>query len=135
MRKQFIMAALGGMIISGTAIAQDQPQTLQQFNQADFDELMRNNPDLLGEVTNPDGSIDRARLEQVLRDQYDYVDQTELPANLNFGGVGSPLYSERTQEELENDVQLQRRLAEEREKAYEAYKKKHGPIEATPPSN
>ncbi len=135
MRKQFIMAAVGGMIISGTAIAQEDGQTLQQFNQEDFNELMRSNPELLGELMNPDGTIDRIALEEVLRDQYNYVDSTEFPAELDFSGVGASLYSERTQEELENDIALQKRLAEEREKAYEAYKKKHGPIDSTPPGN
>lgn len=127
MRKQIIRAAMLGLFAVGATSAFAQEQTLQQFNQEDFDELMRTNPELLNEVIRADGSVDRLRLGEILRNDFDYADESEIPAFLDFDGVGSGgLISERSQEEIDNDVALQRRLAEERMKAFEKYKKRNG---------
>lgn len=127
MRKQIIRATLMSLLVSGTVAANAQEQSLQQFDQDDFDELMRTNPELLGEVINPDGSVDRLRLEEILRNDYDYEDENAADLLPDFEGLEDRgLLSERTPEEIENDVVLQKRLAEEREKAFEKYKKRHG---------
>lgn len=127
MRKQIIHAAMMGLFISGAIGASAQEQSLQQFNQEDFEQLMRTNPELLSEVINPDGSVNRLRLEEILRNDYDYTDQNEDLPFLNFDSAASGiLLRERTPEEIENDVILQKRLAEEREKAFEKYKKRNG---------
>ncbi len=127
MRKQIIRATLMSLLVSGTVGANAQEQSLQQFDQDDFDELMRTNPELLGEVINPDGSVDRSRLAEILRNDYDFEDENEADLLPGFNGLEDRgLLSERTPEEIENDVVLQKRLAEEREKAFEIYKKRHG---------
>lgn len=127
MRKLTILAAMMGLFISGAFASTANAQSLQQFDQEDFEELMRTNPELLGEVINADGSVNRLRLEEILRDNYNYTDEDELTSGIDFEGIGSgSLLSDRTPEEIENDVALQKRLAEEREKAYEKYKKRNG---------
>ncbi len=113
-----VFVALTGMISSASA------QTLQQFSQQDFENLMKSNPELIQQVVKADGSVDRVQLEQILRDRYNYTDRQELPGSLEFAGPDQRLYSERTPLEIENDVRLQKRLEEERKKAYEAYKKR-----------
>ncbi len=120
MRKNLFLTLVASAALLTTASA----QTLQEFNQQDFEQLMKSNPELLQQVVRPDGSIDRVQLEQILRDRYDYRDQQELPGSLEFAGPEQRLYSERTPLEIENDVKLQERLEAERQKAYEAYKKR-----------
>ncbi len=124
MKTPVFIAMCAGMVTLVTPSAPISAQTLQQFSQQDFEQLMKSDPQLLEQVVNPDGSVNRAKLEEILRDRFNYRDNMQLPAYLDFENTPERLQNDLTPPDPRNDVRLQKRLEEERMKAYEAYKKR-----------
>ena len=122
MRKNLLTAFCAGLLANALVSAPASSQTLQSFTQQDFETLIKNNPQLLDRVVKPDGSIDRVELEKILRLKFGYVDQWELEPGQKIPGLSDQPYRNRNHSEIEKDIMLQKKLAEERRKALEASK-------------
>ena len=126
MWKKSVIPAIAGILLLNTSQIPSVAQSLQEFSQQDFENLIKQNPALLKQILNPDGSVNRFSLEKILRDRFGYKDNFELPAYLDFEGAKKRMQPNTRPLDIEHDVRLQKRLEEEREKAYEAYKKRVG---------
>ena len=97
----------------------------------DYEQYFNSNPSLMRELLNPDGSVNRQKLEELRRNP----DSLGLPDHLRLDRQNNPTGENRSLLDIENDSRLQERLEEERMKAYERQKKREAAEQTTPPSN
>lgn len=97
----------------------------------DYERFFRDNPSLMRELLNPDGSVNRQKLGELRRNP----DSLGLPYHLRLDRQTNPVGNNRSLLDIENDSRLQERLEEERMKAYERQKKREAAEQGTTPPN
>jgi len=97
----------------------------------DYEKFFRDNPSLMRDLLNPDGSVNRQKLEELRRNP----DSLDLPDHLRLDRPASPKGTGRSLLDIENDNRLQERLEEERMKAYERQLKREAEEKKTAPPN
>lgn len=124
MTKNIFKSLLIGGILCGTFITPLFAQTTQEYEQ-----FFRDNPSLIKELLNSDGSVNKRKLEELRQNP----GSIGLPDNLKLDQKQSPVDGYRSLIDIENANRLQTRLEEERMKAYKRQKEREAQQQETTP--